>query len=350
MLVTMMFAIVHGGSDARAADTAQIIATFVLATATRTPTPINVGNFVWNDLDADGRQDAGEPGLSGVTVQLWNSTKTTLIASTVTNANGNYTLVAPSPGNYRVRVVLQSINDTFTVKDGAADDLLDSDVNPGGVNAGFTDVYAFASNLISITSIDAGIVRYATPTPTRTPTPINIGNFIWADDGDGIQEAGEAGVPNVTVQLWNGSASQLIASTVTNANGNYTLVAPTPGDYRIRVLSGIGAGFAPKDNAIDDIDDSDCNSIGVSIGFSDVFSLASNVISISSKDCGLIGPYSTATPTPPGTPTPTATGTPTLTPTATGTPTLTPTFEPDLTETVIVVGQDSHQYLPIALR
>jgi hypothetical protein len=202
MLVTMMFAIVRGGSDARAADYAQVLVTLVLPTATRTPTPINVGNFVWNDLDADGRQDAGEPGLSGVTVQLWNSTKTTLIASTFTNANGNY-----------------------------------------------------------------------------------------------------------------------------------TLVAPTPGDYRIRVLSGIGAGFAPKDNAIDDTDDSNCNSVGVSIGFSDVFSLASNIISITSKDCGLIGPYSTATPTPLGTPT------------ATGTP----TFEPDLTETVIVVEQDSHQYLPIAL-
>src|SRR5581483_11424964 len=28
------------------------------ATPTRTPTPINVGNFVWEDLDADGQQDA----------------------------------------------------------------------------------------------------------------------------------------------------------------------------------------------------------------------------------------------------------------------------------------------------
>jgi len=45
------------------------------ATPTRTPTPVNIGNFVWDDLDQDGRQDAGEPGLSGVVVQLWNSAK-----------------------------------------------------------------------------------------------------------------------------------------------------------------------------------------------------------------------------------------------------------------------------------
>ena len=46
----------------------------------RTPTPINVGNFVWHDLDHDGRQDAGEPGLAGITVQLWNGAKTQMIA------------------------------------------------------------------------------------------------------------------------------------------------------------------------------------------------------------------------------------------------------------------------------
>jgi len=59
------------------------------ATPTRTPTPINVGNFVWDDLDQDGRQDAGEPGLAGIAVQLWNSTKSTLIDTDTTDANGN---------------------------------------------------------------------------------------------------------------------------------------------------------------------------------------------------------------------------------------------------------------------
>ena len=52
---------------------------FRTPTPTRTPTPINVGNFVWDDLDQDGRQDAGEPGLAGIVVQLWNGTKTQII-------------------------------------------------------------------------------------------------------------------------------------------------------------------------------------------------------------------------------------------------------------------------------
>jgi hypothetical protein len=198
-------------------------------TATRTPTPINVGNFVWDDLDQDGRQDAGEPGISGVTVQLWNSTKTQLLDSATTNASGNYTLTAPRPGDYRVRVLLPNAQDQFSPKDSAtATDQTGSDINPSGLNFGFTDVYTFASNLISITTIDAGIKVYRPPTPTRTPTPINVGNFVWHDlSGDGVQNAGEPGIGGVVVQLWNSTKTHLIDQTTTNSNGLYSLVAPS---------------------------------------------------------------------------------------------------------------------------
>ena len=127
-----------------------------------------MGNFVWHDLDADGRQDAGEPGLGGIVVQLWNGAKTQLIDQTATNASGNYALTAPTPGDYRVRVVLPSAGDQFSPKDNAAaGDQQDNDVNPSGASLGFTDIYNFASNLISITTIDAGL---KTVSPTRTPT------------------------------------------------------------------------------------------------------------------------------------------------------------------------------------
>jgi hypothetical protein len=42
------------------------------------------------------------------------------------------------------------------------------------VNAGFTDIYTFGSNLISITTIDAGLTNVqATPTFTNTPMATN---------------------------------------------------------------------------------------------------------------------------------------------------------------------------------
>jgi hypothetical protein len=311
--------------------------TLVFATPTRTPTPINVGNFVWLDLDGDGRQDAGESGLAGVTVQLWNSAKTVLYDQTVTNA--------PTPGNYRVAALLPAPGDQFSPKnilvEGDTPDLKDSDINPGGLNFGYTDIYVFGSNLISISSIDIGIRRFFTPTPTRTPTPINIGNLIWADDGDGIKEANEAGVANVTVELWNANLGTLVDTDVTNANGAYTVIAQTPGNYRLRVLLGIGSAFAPKDvvinNQPDDSDliDSDCNTAGVNLGYTDVFNLANNVISTVKYDCGLLGPYFA----------PTATTQPTSTPTPT--PTQTPTVEPE--ETVMAIP-DNVVYIPLLAR
>jgi len=283
---------------------------------TRTPTPINVGNFVWDDLDADGRQDAGEPGVPNVTVQLWNSAKTLLIGTTTTNSSGIYTLIAPTPGQYRVRVLLPdpAVDQFVPIDSAIAGDTLDSDINPSGINYGFTDIYDFASNLISITTIDAGIRVYHPPTPTRTPTPINLGNFVWHDlSGDGVQQAGEPGVGGVVVQLWNAAKTQLLAQTTTNGNGTYTLIAPIPDDYRIRVLLPSGASFTLKDQG-DNTLDSDINAAGINAGFTDTFTIAPNVISSTTFDAGLLNVQSTPTPSITNTPTPTSTPTPTNTP------------------------------------
>jgi hypothetical protein len=314
------------------------------ATATRTPTPINVGNFVWDDLDHDGRQDAGEPGIAGVTVQLWNAAKTNLIDSAVTNASGSYTLTAPTPGDYRVRVLLPApAVDQFSPKNQAGgNDQEDSDINPSGTNFGFTDIYSFGSNLISITTIDAGIIVYRPPTPTRTPTPINVGNFIWHDlNGDGVQTAGEPGVQHVLVQLWNAAKTNLIDSAVTNANGSYTLTAPTPGDYRVRVLLPSGASFTLK-NKGSDVADSDINPAGVDAGFTDVYTFGSNLISITSIDAGLLNVPPVIPP--PWTATPTATATATITSTPTASPEPTATAP---TPTIGAFAPDELLYLPL---
>jgi hypothetical protein len=335
--VGLIWAAASAGAAQPAPSGPAPVAPAQLSTPTRTPTPINVGNFVWDDLDQDGRQDAGEPGLAGVTVQLWNSAKTNLIHQTTTNSNGNYTLVAPTPGNYRVRVLLPNPSlDQFSPKDyndgAASPDLRDSDINPSGTNFGFTDIYVFGSNLISITTIDAGIIVYRPPTPTRTPTPINVGNFIWHDlDADGVQDAGEYGLTGIQVQLWNSAKTQLIDTDFTNSSGIYRLVAPTPGNYRVRVLLPAGASFAPKDvndgNPSPDLRDSDVNPSGTNFGFTDIYVFGSNLISITTIDAGLVNVQ--ATPTFTSTPTNTPTNTPTATPTRT--PTGTPTSPGALT-------------------
>jgi hypothetical protein len=54
------------------------------------PAPLEIGNRVWNDLDGDGIQDANEPGIAGVIINLYDATGISLLASTTTDASGNW--------------------------------------------------------------------------------------------------------------------------------------------------------------------------------------------------------------------------------------------------------------------
>ncbi|MBC8076818.1 MAG: hypothetical protein H7Y32_12140 [Chloroflexales bacterium] len=281
------------------------------ATPTRTPTPVNIGNFIWSDLNGNGIQNAGEPGLAGVTVQLWTPNKATLLDAATTDDQGKYTVTAPLPGDYRVRVVLPA-GGVFTLKDQGVDDMVDSDINTAGGDFGFTEIFTLASNVISTTIFDAGIYLPTTPTPTRTPTPISLGNFIWHDlNGDGVQTAGEPGIGGVTVQLWNSAKTELLASATSNSGGIYLLIAPLAGDYRIRVVAPPGASFALKGQGAATLD-SDINRVGADVGFTEIFTIGSNVISINSIDAGLLNVQPS--------PTPTETATSQATPTQTATP------------------------------
>ncbi len=61
---------------------------------------------------------------------------------------------------------------------------------------------------------------------TGDEAPIEIGNRIWADsDGDGVQDAGEAGLSGVTVELRSGST--VLATATTDTNGNYIFSSAT---------------------------------------------------------------------------------------------------------------------------
>jgi hypothetical protein len=52
--------------------------------------PIEIGNRVWDDLNHNNLQDAGEPGFANVIIDLYDETGLILLAYTTTNANGNW--------------------------------------------------------------------------------------------------------------------------------------------------------------------------------------------------------------------------------------------------------------------
>jgi hypothetical protein len=63
-----------------------------------------------------------------------------------------------------------------------------------------------------------------------------IGDTIWRDvNGDGVQQAGEAGIPGVPVQLLDPLTGRVIATTVTDAQGRYIFPGLPLGSYAVRI-------------------------------------------------------------------------------------------------------------------
>jgi uncharacterized repeat protein (TIGR01451 family) len=58
--------------------------------------PIEIGNYLWFDLDGDGIQDPDEPPVVGATVNLYDAAGT-LIATAVSDANGHYVFNSAGP-------------------------------------------------------------------------------------------------------------------------------------------------------------------------------------------------------------------------------------------------------------
>ena len=100
--------IVCDDSDSGASVSAGNIANIVLAadeTVTCTFNNTKRGSVIgqkYEDVDADGQKGTGELGLSGWTIELYNETGNGLLATTTTDAQGNYSFINILPGNYQV--------------------------------------------------------------------------------------------------------------------------------------------------------------------------------------------------------------------------------------------------------
>jgi uncharacterized repeat protein (TIGR01451 family) len=111
----------------------------------------SLGDFVWDDWDGDGIQDAGEPGLSNILVYVYD-TQTNLAAVTRTDADGEYIIRGLAPGLYFASFVLPT-NYSFSPIDQSGDDATDSDAN---TNTGWTATFT-VTNAVTNTFVDAGM-------------------------------------------------------------------------------------------------------------------------------------------------------------------------------------------------
>jgi hypothetical protein len=141
------------------------------------PSLVILGDLVWNDFDADGIQDAGEPGIPGITVSL-HSQNGTQVDSVTTDIHGYYSFGIFDAGNYSIAFTLPS-GYLFSPKDRGTDDTKDSDVDP---QTGRTSLSPF-DPLQYNTSWDAGMYVPAKPDTPGVPTPQEESNHHPTADG-----------------------------------------------------------------------------------------------------------------------------------------------------------------------
>lgn len=173
--------------------------------------PVNVGggqigDVVFRDWNGDGTLDAGEEGISGVTVQLYDGTGTTLLSTTTTDVSGNYLFSGFAAGTYQVRITAPAEHFQTSDPDGTVDHR--------------TNV-TLTTNQIVLTA-DFGYKYDA-----LSLNAASIGDFVYSDTNNNHSEdATEAGIPLVTVNLYedgNGNgridSGDLLIASMPSADG-----------------------------------------------------------------------------------------------------------------------------------
>jgi hypothetical protein len=177
----------------------------------------------WEDMNGDGHRDAGDDPLDGWTIQLYKGT--TLVGTDTTDSNGAYSFPLLQPGTYTVCEVLQSgWVQTFPnagTADPANESIATDCAPPNGTGFGYTFT---AQSGVNLDANDFG--NWVPPTKSGVK---------WNDvNGNGVRDTGDDGLSGWTIQALdpaNGNA--VVASAVTDANGNYELTFSKGGTFRV---------------------------------------------------------------------------------------------------------------------
>lgn len=226
---------------------------------------VRIGDFVWHDLDRDGIQDPGEPGVADVLVELLE--RGDVVGATRTDADGFYSIDADRTEFSVIKFTPPRVYG-FTIQDAGDDDAVDSDADPG------TGIVRRPDTSGVNDTIDAGLVGVASA----------VGDRVWRDqDADGIQDPGEPGVEGVRVRL----GGEFPQSTVTDAEGRYSFGFIRPGTWAIEFGPlPDGMTFTQPNRGDDDAVDSDADP---ATGTTAEFALAPGEIDLS-VDAGVIAP------------------------------------------------------------
>jgi hypothetical protein len=247
---------------------------------------LSLGNQVWYDTNNDGVRDAGEAPIGGVTVNLFldannNGTidagEQTPIKTATTSSNGLYLFENLSEGAYIVGIPasqfgagqpLQHLytSGTTAAANGTPTETTtppDPDNNTDGDDNGAVQTTGFYAGgvLSQAVSLNYLVEPLSESPDSSSVVPdandnqtldfgfygMSLGSLVFMDtDNDATRDGGEMGIGGVTVRLYASDGVTLIASTTTDANGQYLFNNLPQGNYVVAVLSGPGTPLEGK--------------------------------------------------------------------------------------------------------
>ncbi|HEG8774566.1 TPA: carboxypeptidase regulatory-like domain-containing protein, partial [Staphylococcus aureus] len=181
----------------------------------------NLGNYVWEDTNKDGKQDSTEKGISGVTVTLKNENGEVL-QTTKTDKDGKYQFTGLENGTYKVEFETPSGYTPTQVGSGT-----DEGIDSNGTST--TGVIKDKDN----DTIDSGFYK-----PTY-----NLGDYVWEDTNkNGVQDKDEKGISGVTVTLKDEN-DKVLKTVTTDESGKYQFTDLNNGTYKVEFET--PSGYTP---------------------------------------------------------------------------------------------------------
>ena len=265
-------------------------------TATCSPPTLSVGDFIFADLNCNGLKNPREPGLPGLTVDLYragadntaNTADDVLHATTLTDANGYYLFSGLAAGSYFVKIPTPSGDWPVAAPAVTLDNGVDNDSNgiqPAGYGgATHSPVFALALNT---EPGSAGSSNKEMTIDFGFCANMTIGNLVFSDlNNNGLFDAGETGVENVQVELYkttdntvnNGDDVKVGSTFTTAADGLYSFTGLTIGKYFVKLTPPLShprrsSTSSSTDNGVDN----DNNGITQSAAAAPIYSMLVNL-------------------------------------------------------------------------
>ena len=252
--------------------------------------PIEIGDRVWFDKNANGIQDANETGIKGLNISLICDNN---VFTATTDNNGNY-LFSNNPNNtstvshiYSVNSLVENnINHCYVTIPNIAGNFKQNILNgkeltqPNhgeGTIKNINDSNGVLNNnnaKVTIKKSDIPVAGHNNHSFDIGFKPLvsnySLGDYVWLDTNrDGIQDANESGINGITVNLYSSTnCTGTITNTQTTMNGGipakdgfYQFTGLTQGSYCVEFVLPSNYTVSPN-TGTNDTNNSDANTNG----------------------------------------------------------------------------------------